>query len=39
MVKEAMAQYDDYSGNLGNIKAFPKAPPAYGSTKKSGPKN
>lgn len=30
MVKEAMTQYEAYSGDIDEVNAFPKAPPAYG---------
>lgn len=30
MVKEAMAQYEQYSGGIDDVNAFSKAPPAYG---------
>lgn len=33
IVKEALDTYDDYSGNLRDVKAFPKSPPADGEQK------
>lgn len=36
MVKAAMDQYDAYSGSIGSVSSFSKAPPAYGNEGSTG---